>query len=358
TYHPAAINLRDAIVVRVDPGRDTGQVNVTLVERNSYAVSGGVVRQQDGSPWVGATVLLRNKDSEFSGSLIPGMGQRTTRTDGDGQWSFSNVTEGTYVLTALAPTTRPSRLPGADVADREQSFRESRQRFLVAQQDIVVAGADLAGISVPIAGPGSVTGVVKDETGAVLPSDLVIFVELVGGGSRPGPPLPVRVRPDGSFSFNGIQGGDMYLSFALPPDSKYAVVSVSADGVDLTRVPLRVVEGAEAGPVQVVITSGLGRLTGRVVSDQPGQGLSGLVVLLAPVEPEARRFRTAILSTRTSPDGTFAVSGAPGEYFVLVRRREELPPIITDEYFRSAAVNAPRVVLATNEQQRLDLRLP
>jgi hypothetical protein len=229
---------------------------------------------------------------------------------------------------------------------------------LVAQQEVTVAGADVTGLSVAIHGTGTVTGVIEDDSGAVLPSNLVVFVELIGAGNRPGPPMPVRVRPDGSFSFSGIQSGDVYLSVALAPDSKYSVKFVTVNGTDPRRTPLKVIEGAEAGPVHVVISSAVGTLVGRVLSDRTGQVLSDYIVLLAPIEPERRRFRTGHLTTRSSPDGTFAVSGTPGEYFVFVRRREELPPIVTEEFFRSASVNAQRVVLRSNEQTRSDFRVP
>lgn len=362
TYHPAAISVRDAITVRVDPGRETGDVNVTLVARNSFAVSGTVVRLSDGTPIAGANVLLQNKKSELGGALVPGMGQRSTSTDSDGHWSFRNVMEGSYAVSALAPNSRPERLSigppelrNGEPVDREQAYRESRQRFLVTQEDVSVAGADISELSLSISGPGSIFGSVASDSGA-LPSNLVVFLELIGKGARPGPPLPVRVKPDGSFSFSGIQGGDIYLSVALPPDSNYFVKSLTANGDDLRRVAIKVIEGAEAGPVRVVISSGVGTLTGRIVSQQTGEGLSNLIVLLAPVESEKQRFRTAYLTARADTNGRYSVSGAPGEYFVFARRREELPPIVSEEFVKSQAANAKRVVIMSGESNRMDLR--
>jgi hypothetical protein len=337
-------------------------VNITLVARNSFAVSGTVVRQSDGTPIAGANVLLQNKTSELGGALVPGMGQRSTRSDSEGRWSFSNVIEGSYAVTALTLNSRPDQLSigppelrNGEPVDREQAFRESRQRFLVTQEDVSVAGADISGLSLSIVGPGSIVGSVESDGGA-LPSNLVIFLELIGKGTRPGPPLPVRVRPDGSFSFGGIQGGDIYLSVALPPDSNYFVKSLTVNGDDLRRAAVRVIEGAEAGPVRVVISSGVGTLTGRIVSPQTGEGLSNLVVLLAPVELEKQRFRTTYLTARTDSNGRYSVSGAPGEYFVFAKRREELPPIVSEEFVKTQAVNAKRVVIVAGQSNRMDLR--
>ncbi len=356
TYHPASISIRDAIAVNIAPGRETAGVNVTLVPRSTFAVSGSVMRQRDATPLVGATVLLRNKEADLGGSLVPGMGQRSVRTDAEGRWSFNNVMEGSYIVTALAPTSRSPRLPGEEPPDREQAFRESRQRFLVSQQEIVVAGSDVTSVSMAISGPGSIVGRVETDNGAPLPSDLVIFFELVGQANRPGPPMPVRVRPDGSFAVAGIQGGEVNFALALPPNSRYFIKSLSAHGSDLFRVPLRIEEGADAGPVQVVISQEVGLITGRLIA-QNGQPTDDVVVLLAPVDPAKQRFRTSYLTSRPGADGSFSLTGAPGEYFVFARRRDDLPGIVTEEFVRTAAQNAQRIVLAPGEQKRLELRL-
>lgn len=363
TYHPAAISVKNALAVRVGPGRETAGVNITLVARNSFAVSGTLVRQVDGTPISGANVVLRNKESEAEGPLVPGMGQRMTKTDAAGHWSFSNVMEGAYIVTALAPNAQsvarviggPPELRNGEPVDREQAFRESRQRFLVTQEDVSVAGADISGVAMSISGPGSIVGRVEADNGA-LPVNLVIFLELIGKGTRSGPPLPVRVRPDGTFSFSGIQGGDIYLSVALPPDSRYFVKSLTANGDDLQRVPIKVIEGAEVGPVRVVISNGVGTVTGRVVSEKSGDALSNLVVLLAPVESEKQRFRTGYLTARTDANGRFSVSGAPGEYFIVARRRDELPAIVSEEFVKTLAPNANRVVIVSGQSNRMDLR--
>lgn len=355
TYHPAATTIQQAQAVRVNPGGEVGGVNITLVTRNAFGVSGTLMRQRDGTPLAGARVLLRNRESDMGGALVPGMGQRTTFTDSEGRWSFSNVMDGAYVVTALAPVERQP-LRSAPPPDREQLFRESRQRFLVAQQELTVAGANLSGVSLDISGPGSIVGRVETDTDTPLPVNLVLFVEMISPASRPGPPLPVRVRPDGTFSFSDVQGGDVYVGFVLAPDSKYFIKSVKSNGDDPQQTPLKITEGAEAGPVQIVISEGVGTVTGRVLSEDGKQGMDNVVVLLAPVAAEKQRFRTAYLSTRTAPDGTFSISGAPGDYFVFARHRDDLPAIVSENFVRSAAETASRIVLASGVSKRIDLR--
>lgn len=365
TYYPGAMNLRDATAVRVDSARETSGVNITLVERNAFSVSGNVVRQQDGTPLAGVTVLLRNKDSELTGPLAPGLAQRTTQTDADGRWAFSNVMEGSYIATALVEGSTPSRSlrrpgepPDLDSGDRARAFRESRQRFLVAQQEVNVAAGDLNGLSLAITGPGTLRGTVTKEDGTPLAGDLVMFLELVREGGLPGRPMPIRVKADGSFLVDYIQGGDVYLAVALPPDSPYSIKSLTASGGDPRQSPLRIIESAETGPLQVVLSSGVGKLAGKVVSATGGEGLSDHMLLLAPADASKQRFRTAYLTARTAADGSFSITGDPGEYFVLARKRDQFPAIVTEEFVRTEGSRAQRVVLVSGEQKQLTLRIP
>ena len=354
TYYPAATSANDATTIRVNPGQETSAVNITLVSRNAYQVAGTVLRQRDGSPIAGATVLLRNKNAETSGPLMPGLAQRTTHSDTQGNWSFAAVTEGDYVVTALAPINRPRR-PDPGELDRERDFRESRQRFLVKQQDLLVAGSDVQGLALAISGPGSIRGTVESSDGAALPSDLVIFLELVTESNRPSPPLPVKVGPDGSFKFSDIQAGDVFVSAAFPSGSKYIVESITAGESNLKRTPLQVVEGAEAGPVRIKISAGHAVVAGRVLA-KSGEGLGDWVVLIVPAHASEQRFRTSILSVRTSPDGSFRVSGAPGEYLIFARNQNELSGMLTPEFFRNGIPDAERITLKLGEQT-FDLRV-
>jgi hypothetical protein len=248
--------------------------------------------------------------------------------------------------------------PDLQSADSEEAYRRSRQRFLVTHQELSVAGGDVSGLSLTIAGPGSIRGTVTVQKGSALPGDFVLFFELIREGDRPGPPLPVRVQADGSFSINGIQGGDVFLSVVPAPGAPYFVSALNVNGNDPRKSPLRVIEGAEVGPLQVVISPALGNLSGRVLAEKGQQGLSNYVVLLVPLETEKQRFRTSYLTTRTAADGSFSLAGPPGDYFVLARRRDDLPPIITENFARTAASDAPRVSLVAAENQQMEIKVP
>jgi hypothetical protein len=95
-----------------------------------------------------------------------------------------------------------------------------------------------------------------------------------------------------------------------------------------------------------------------VLSEKTSQGVGDIVLLFAPVESERQRFRTAYLTVRSSPDGTFSVTSAPGEYFLFARRCEELPAIVNEEFVRTEGPKAQRVLLASEEQKQMEVRVP
>jgi hypothetical protein len=111
--------------------------------------------------------------------------------------------------------------------------------------------------------------------------------------------------------------------------------------------------GAEIKDVRVVIAPA-SILTGRVLSASGRTPLSRVSVMLIPADPStAPAFARPYGST--NEQGTFLVSGAPGEYFlVLWGRGEPLPPHDVDS-IKKLSPNAMRVTLGPGERKSMDL---
>jgi hypothetical protein len=362
TFHPAAIRLSDALTVHVDSGRESGGVNVTLVDRKSLNISGKLVTGSDGSPIAGATVVLRGKDLEQTGPLVPGMGQRSTVTASDGSWSFNNVSAGDYEITALDPIGGAAvgpvvgrRMPPGQggrpmLGSGGPSPVRARPRYSVTQKQISLVSSDVENLLLTMRGTGRIRGVVEMENGAPLPSDLVLFFEFADIGSRPTRPEPVRVAIDGSFVFDDVQAGDRPMAAALQAGSDVYVASATMGGKDI-REGISIVEGTEGAPLQIQLSTRFARVSGRVTSPTEDQ----IVVLFLPVEPWKQPFRTAYTAIQTAPDLSFTAKIAPGEYFVLARKRDQLPPISSDFIQRLSGLM--RITLVADEQQAVELRL-
>lgn len=364
TYHPADLRLTDALTVKVDPGRESSGINITLVERKTLSASGSLVRARDGSPVAGAIVILRNKEVELTGPLVPGMGDRRTETSGEGKWFFTNLSPGEYEVTALSPTgSTPTRIgpvvgqPGPRMARPPMPGRMDpgpRPRYLMAQQQLSLVSADVNDLTLVITGAGRVRGVVETESGEAPPSNLTLFFEILSDGSRPTRPEPVRVLPDGSFVLENVAAGDRRMMAGLPNGSSHYVVSTTAGGKDLSETSLQVIEDAEA-VVRVMISSRFATVSGTVSG---GGGNGDTVVLLVPFEAGKQRFRVAYTAAQTAADGSFTARVAPGKYQILARRRESLPSVITSELIQSLADNIETLMLVAEEQKTVRLRLP
>jgi hypothetical protein len=129
--------------------------------------------------------------------------------------------------------------------------------------------------------------------------------------------------------------------------------SLQVTGVDLLREKLKTSAGAEIKDVRVVIAPA-SILTGRVLSASGGTPLSRIMIMLIPVDPSTGpAFQRP--NGGTNEQGTFVVSGAPGEYFLLLwGRGEPLPPHDVDS-IRKLSPNARRITLGPGEHKAIDL---
>jgi hypothetical protein len=177
-------------------------------------------------------------------------------------------------------------------------------------------------------------------------------------GESPASIYPAPVGPDGTFAFEGLSAGDYHFTVRSPRLVTFYAKSVTAaDGTNLMSAPLNVEEGAALSGVRIVLSSDVATLTGRVLSAQ-GAPLRAAFFTLLPTDPVRRRLRTARLSTSTSPDGSFRVSGAPGEYLVVIFRSAQTAYELGEAAIEARAASAPRVTLATGEPKRMDFTAP
>jgi hypothetical protein len=161
----------------------------------------------------------------------------------------------------------------------------------------------------------------------------------------------VRVSSDGQFVLEDVPAGDRAIAAALPSGSDYFVVSAESGGKDI-RDGISLVEGTEGAPIRVQISNKYAQVSGQVTPGQPG-----VVVLFFPVESAKQRFRTAYTAILAGADGSFSGKVPPGEYFMLARRRDQFPALITSEFIDSLGGSARRVVLSAGEQKPLEVQL-
>ena len=352
TYYAGALSPQQATAVTVEAGREVEDIDITLIERSTHAVSGTLVERGTQRPVAGAEVMLRSRDEATARE--PPAQPPTTQTDEQGRWWLEEVQEGGYILLVVPQYDYHPRAGGAEAGGSVTA----RQKFVPKRQELQVGGGDIAGLVVEVSAGARVSGRVVVEGDRPLPPDISVYSEPAQRGESPVSIYPAQVGPDGTFAVEGLSAGDYHLTVRTPREVTFYARSITAaDGTDLLRAPLGVEEGATVSGVRIVLSPDVATLTGRVLSAQ-GAPLRGAYVTLLPADPARRRLRTARLSASTSPDGSFRVSGAPGEYLVVVFRSGQTAYELGEAAVEARATSAPRVTLAPGEPKRMDFTAP
>jgi protocatechuate 3,4-dioxygenase beta subunit len=316
----------DSLALAFRPDAGVGEASGGDARRGTQGTIAGQVREPDGRPVAGASVLL-----EPSGE---GRGQRAM-TDAGGRYRFTNVQAGTYALIVVKAGYMAAQYGWRGVP--------SHGRMLLVRQGQPPIDADIV---VPRA--GVITGTVVDETGVPLEG---LIVEALAVRVEQGRPtlVPAPAARGGTTDDRG-----QYRLHGLLPGTYYVTATDERAGLDGT-LPRQVyhpgaLSPGSAEPVAVAIGSGISRadlvfdtavwthlprVTGRAI-DETGDPMPGAVSLVARhqdgrVGPPAR---TATLDD----DGRFAFGMVPAGDYVLHFVQAGLPA------FPRASARAPITV--------------
>jgi len=371
TYYPSATSPRSATPIHVSADQELSDINITLVKRSTYTVSGAVLASRSERALSGLRVRLRNnEDADLPFST--GADDRITQTDAEGRFSFDQVMDGDYVISVggenSVRTARPMIMAGAGGAEgREIPPRlrdlaqlpvpgvvgnSSAQMLVEKQQAVTVAGSDVKGLAIRLSEGGRVSGTVTIEGEGQIPPRLIITSQMRPGERRPS----AFVRPDqqGNFTISGVPEGPLSLNVIISPPQRLYVKSITANGVDIQREPLMIADGTEVSGVQIVLSSNVATLTGRVLSED-GTPRQGATVFLVPASGSLGPMGRGRLIGVTGSDGRFIIAAGPGEYMAVVWAGR---PPSDEEALRALAERAPRLSLQAGERKDLDLVAP
>jgi Carboxypeptidase regulatory-like domain len=367
TYYPSATSARAASPVHVAKDQETGDINITLVKRDTRAITGTALARASGRPLSRVQVRLRNRD-DLDLPFSAGSDDRFIWTDAQGRFTFNNVLDGDYLITVgglLSPppprgismnpnearSNEPPRLRDSSLI-YERFPRPSMQGLIEKQQEVTVSGADVANLMIEVSEGGRVSGRVVFEGEGQPPPRIMIASESVAGERRPG--SLARLNPDSTFTMSGVPEGPLSLDVLISPPGRFYVKSITAGGVDMMREPLLIGDGIEIRDVRIVLSSDVATLKGRVLAAD-GTHLGGATVLLAPADQNRQRLSRGRLVGVTDSDGRFMIGAAPGEYRAVIWRGR---PPSDEEALRKLAESAPSVTLRAGERQDLELVAP
>lgn len=360
SYYQNATSVKQATAVKVEAGQEASEINITLIDRAAYTVSGTVVARQGRTP-VRAQVSIQSRSE---GSSLPFFeGGPTTTTDEQGRWTFTGIPDGNYVIKADpgSDETEVEIREAMRAAEREGRVvtppAPKRPSLVPRQQDVTVSGADLSGVVIDLTEGARIQGTVLVEGGdKQLPPGLSVFL-VPREGRLTGLERYAFIQQDGSFTMDRLQPGEFYFS-VQELGNKFYVKSIMAGGTDLMREPLRVGSGTSIENVRVTIASDVAVLQGRVVSSGDAKPVRGAIVLLVPADSTRWRSPASFVPEVTQADGTFKITAAPGSYLLMVLGESENLRSLNEAFVRSRSAGAKTVTLSAGGRETVELVAP
>jgi protocatechuate 3,4-dioxygenase beta subunit len=359
TFYPAATSVDRATLIAVAAGQERAKIDVRLKLSRVARVSGaiaGVAGSAEG-------ITMELVPAEASGEGGP-LGAAVAACDANGQFEFSGVTPGRYLVRALsaprpAPPGQPAQ-PGGPNPPPAVPFDPAWWGGTA----VTVAAADVSNVSVTLHRAAIVSG-------------RVIF----NGGARPAPvqiaqialrldpvdqPVPSgaaiwrgQIDQDGLFTTMGVPPGRYLLRAGAAP--RWTPQSAVSGGRDILDVPLTLAEKSVDDVVLTFSDRPMSAVTG-MVRRAGGEGAPEASVLVFPADrdawmdsgPQARRLKLA----RPTEAGRYGVGGLPAGEYLVAAVADQVPAEWQEPQRLDALARvATRVRIEPGETHALDLEV-
>jgi len=342
TYFPGTSIATQASPVTVAAAEERDGIDFALQLVPTARVEGSVTNL-DGSVVPAGTLvnLSAGIDSTFPGSGVAAF--RSARTNGDGAFSFLDVSPGTYTVIARGgpPLTW-------------------------ASSDIAVDGENVTGVTLGLQPGMTMAGRVKFEAARLTPPGDLESIRVVLHPVQTQAVVSLSasgavIDKAGRFEISGIVPGTYRLSLSLPGlgrPGRWFLRSAIVNGQDILDTPLTIRPNESIRDVTVVVSDRPAQLSGSVHNSAGGGPNEFTVILFAEDRglwtPQSRR----IFAARPSADGAFTFTGlVPGNY--LLSAIDDVEP---GEWFDPALLQrlvpaALKIAVAEGEQKVQDIRL-
>jgi len=266
----------------------------------------------NGEPVANVVVALQNPPGP---SPSPGI---RVRTDGAGQFRFTGVTAGRYVLGALAP---------GFISPSDQSYGPQGALITVSE------GENMDGVSIELKRGGAIAGRVTDSQRRPIVEEGVVLMRLDEGG-RPqffNSPMNtyLNVTDDrGYYRLFGLPAGRYLVSVGRKPQEfSYTAgrriiypQTFHPDATEESKAEvIELSEGGEATGVDITVAEAkrVYLVSGRIVDAETGQPVTMMEVGFGKVMEDGRSSGMAPTASRSDANGGFQISLPPGKYLLF-----------------------------------------
>jgi carboxypeptidase family protein len=365
TYYPGVVNAPEAGKVTVGPGAEVAGIDFQIQLVPLATISGMVAGAEDV-----VAVMLMADDPGGRGPL--GGPTLTGRSQADGTFSITNVPPGRYTAIARA---------GGRRGDPK-----------TAMQSIVVDGQNLAGVSLILMPPLTLSGnITVESSGTPAPNDYSGFridVQDVtplpfagggpgGGGGRGGlGGAAGRAQKNGAFAVGNLLPGKHYIRVAGggaaggqgqgrgpaqgrgQAQGQWTLKSVLIAGQDVTDQPIDLKPGQNVDNVTIVLTDRTTEVTGTV-RDVRNAPMTAITVIAFSTDQQYWRAQSRQIQTaRTDATGAYRLRGLPpGDYFILAVDGVEQGEWFDPAFLEQARAGAGRLTVREGETKAQDLTL-
>src|SRR5215475_11587155 len=263
----------------------------------------------NGEPVANVVVALQNPPGP---SPSPGI---RVRTDGAGQFRFTGVTAGRYVLGALAP---------GFISPSDQLYGSQGALITVSE------GENMDGVSIELKRGGAIAGRVTDSRRRAIAEENVVLMKL----DEQGRPQPFNIPMNTYFSVTddrgyyrlfGLHAGRYLVSVGHKPQ-KFSSIGARRifypqtfhpDATEESKAEvIELSEGGEATGVDITVAEAkrVYLVSGRIVDAETGQPVTMMQVGLGKVMEDGRSGGMAPTASRSDANGGFQISLPPGKY--------------------------------------------
>jgi len=340
TYFPGATTATEARRVTLAVGQAATAIDFSLVPGRAAKVSGTAVDSRQ-RPFARVSMSEEVRGLGFASF---GAGP-AANVAADGSFTIPNVPPGEYTISA-------SRREGDPLGPPE-----------VAIATIFVDGNDIDNLTLTGSAGGQVSGrvIVEGEAPPKMSSVVVAVRPLLR--NQPSPVIlglqrsnrEPGVKEDGTFVAENVFGRARFV--VTLPDG-WMLKAVTREGGDIADAPIELGSGEQLTDVEVVISSRVTVVGGRLEDDRK-LPIRDATVVVFDADPEkwfesSRRVR----ATRPDQDGQWQVKGLPsGEYLAVALDYVEDGAWNDPEYLDALKQDAEKITIGDGTSQTVALKL-
>jgi uncharacterized protein (DUF2141 family) len=302
-YYPAANDQTHSAALVLRAGVELAGIDMNLVPEHTVRIRGRVINAPTSLPSKEAEVTLLSDQGETI--FLPG---KNFSAGGQATFEFQGVPPGSYVLVAQQPSNPKERKTmwgrtSIEVGDTN-----------IEHAEIVVGpGVDVAGhIRVEGKTAADISKEIGNLVGILEPQEASSVASLTPDIDN------ASVKPDGTFIFREVPEGRYRINFHPIPAGFYLMSSGAAD---VLETGVNVGRGHSPPALELVLSSGAGRIDGTVGSnEQPCPGASVVLVPDGKDRAQPNDYRQAL----TDQSGRFVMRNiAPGDYTLFAWEQVE-----------------------------------